>query len=56
MVMLDDFQLSVVYVIVTFLIVDRELVTFVATITTSVEVGAVGLITGGRIVVTDVGA
>jgi hypothetical protein len=43
-------------VIVTFLIVERELVTFVATVTMSLEVGDVGLMTGVRIVVTDGGA
>jgi len=41
-----DFQLSMVYVMVTFLMVERALVTFTETVTVSLEVGDVGLMTG----------
>jgi hypothetical protein len=41
-----DFQLSVVYVMVTFLMVDRALVTFTETVTMLLDVGDVGLMTG----------
>ena len=38
---------------VTFLIVERELVTFVATVTISLAEGDVGLMTGGLMIVCD---
>jgi hypothetical protein len=41
-----NFQLSVVYVTVTFLIVDRALVTLTETVTKLLDVGAVGLMIG----------
>ena len=44
--MFVDFQLSVVYVIVTFLMVDRALVTLTETVTILPDVGAVGLMIG----------